>query len=171
MIKKREEIKISSYDVEQRIFTYSYYIGEARRNNGVPLKLAASIQASSDDHIQINDHINVATSELIKLINCHFCTCKQRTENDETHKGYIIHIFLLTPPQYFPENLLDELQKTMINYLVMRTLQQWILQHKPDEAAITASETEKLTIQLRELMNCRTKPRKAKRKPKNNIEI
>ncbi len=171
MRNKREEIKISLYEVEQRIYTYSYYVGEARRNSGTPIKLSASIQASSDDHIQINDHINVAANELTKIINCNFGTCKQNVSDDETHKGYTILVFHLVPPQYFPVNLLGELQKTMTNYLVMRTLQQWIMQHKPDETAITTAETEKATIQLRELMNCREKPRKAKRKPKNNIEI
>ena len=171
MMKHREEIKISSYDIEQRVFTYSYYVGEARRNSGTPLALSSGIQASSDDHLQMNDHIDVAASELVKMINCYFCACKYRTDNDETHEGYLILDFLLTPPQYFSFNLLGELQRTMTNYLVMRTLHQWILQHKPDEAAITASETDKITLQLRELMNSRVKPRRLKKRPENNIEI
>ena len=171
MIKRREELKISTYDVEQRVFTYSYYVGEARRNSGTPVQLAASMQASPDDHSQMDDHINVATSELVKIINCNFATCRQMSDNDEEHSGYRILKFSLTPPQYFPQSLLCELQKTMTNYLVMRTIQQWILQHKPDEAAITTTETEKATIQLRELMNCRVKPRKIKRDFKNNIEL
>ena len=171
MMKNIKEIKISSYDVEQRVFTYSYYVGEARRNSGVPLKLAASMQASIDDHVQLNDHIDVATSELVKMINSYFCVCKYSSKNDEVHDGYIISTFMLTPPQYFPDNLLGELQKMMTNYLVMRTLQQWILQHKPDEAVITASETERITLQLRELMNSRVKPRNIIRRTRKNIEI
>ena len=171
MIKRRENIKISTYDVEQRILTYTYYTGEARRNSGTPLKLAASIQASVDDHIQINDHMNVATSELIKMVNCYFCTCKCDRKDDDTHAGYTILNLRLSPPQYFPENLLDELRETMINYLVMRTLQQWMLQQKPDEAVIMANETEKTSIQLRELMNRRAKPRKAKIRNKNTMAI
>lgn len=170
MIKYRKNIKISSHEVEQRVFTYSYYVGEARRNSGTPIKMAANIQASSDDHVQMNDHINVATSELIKIINCYFCPCKHSNEKDDTHEGYIILIFSLTPPQHFPEHLLEEFKKTMINYLVMRTLQQWTLQHKPDEAAITTAETEKITLQLRELMNCRVIPRRVKKRS-NNILI
>ena len=49
----------------------------------------------------------------------------------------------------------------------MRTLQQWTLQHKPDEAAITTAETEKITLQLRELMNCRVIPRRVKKRSNN----
>ena len=171
MINKKEEIKISLFHVEQRVFTYSYYIGEAQRNSGIPLKLAASIQASSDDHVQINDHINIAISELVKIINNYFCICKYDLEKDNTHEEHSILKLIVTPPQYFPNNMLDELQKTMTTYLVMRTLQQWILQHKPDEASITTAETEKTVIQLRQLMNCRVKPQKAKQRVRNNIEI
>ena len=170
-MKRIEEIKILSYDVEQRVFTYSHYVGEARRSSGVPLKIAAGMQASSDDHLQVNDHIDIAASELVKMINCYFGACKYRYENDDEHEGCLILIFSLAPPQYFPDNLFGELQRVITNYLVMRTLQQWFLQHKPDEAVITTSETEKITLQLRELMNCRVKPRRVKRRIDNNIEI
>jgi hypothetical protein len=50
-------------------------------------------------------------------------------------------------------------------------MHQWILQNKPDEAAITAGETEKFTLQLRELMNIRVKPRRIEKRNKNRIEI
>ncbi len=171
MMNHKKEIKISSYEVEQRLFTYSYYVGEARRNGGVPLKLAAGIQASSDDHVQMNDHINVATGELVKILNNNFGACRLHSLNDDGHEGYSIFMFCLTPPQYFPGGLFAELQNTMTHFLVMRTLQQWMMQHKPDEAAITAVEMEKATIQLRELMNTRVTPRRIKRRTRNNIEF
>ena len=171
MRRKETVLKISSYDVEQRVFTYSYYVGEARRNSGLPIKLAASMQASPDDHVQLSDHMDTAVAELVKMINSSFCICTSSTVADDEHRGYTTLQFMLVPPQYFPMHLIGELQKTMTSYLVMRTLQQWILQHKPDEAVITTSETEKLTMQLRELMNCRVKPRKAQNVTKTNIEL
>ncbi len=170
-MRRKEELKISTYDVTQRIYTYSYYVGESRRNSGLPIKLAASMQASPDDHHQLNDHMNVAASELVKMINSTFCECTTSSVPDSEHAGYSILKFRLIPPQYFPMHLFGELQKNMTSYLVMRTLQQWILQHKPDEAVITTSEAEKLTIQLRELMNCRVKPRKGQNATKTNIEL
>ena len=169
-MRNKEDIKISSYEVEQRVFTYSYYVGEARRSSGLPLKLAASIQASSDDHLQLNDHMTVATSELVKIINSISCVCSHYTQPDEMHDGYTLLIFSLMLPQYFPVHLVGELKNTITTFLVMRILQQWFLQHKPDEATIIAAETEKIVIQLRELMNSRTKPYKIKRRT-NNIEI
>lgn len=170
-MKNKKEIKISSYEVEQRLFTYSYYAGEARRNSGVPLKLATGMQVSSDDHVQINDHINVAINELVKILNNNFGACRLHSLLDDLHEGYSMLMFCLAPPQYFPGSLLGELQKAMTHFLVMRTLQQWILQHKPDEAAIIAIEMEKATMQLRELMNTRVAPRRIKRRTRNSIEF
>ena len=59
----------------------------------------------------------------------------------------------------------------MESYLVMRTLNMWMLQHKPDEALLTAAEADKQLVQLRELMNSRTRPQAAKRRTRKNIEI
>ena len=168
---RRTEITILTYEIAQRVFTYSYYVGEARRSSGLPLKLVAGLQASSDDSEQLIDHMNIAAGELDKMLNCYFCAGNLRSENDEEHDGYTIFKFSLLPPQYFPKNRFVELQRTMENYMVMRTLQQWILQYKPDEAAITVAETEKLTLQLRELMNLRVKPRRMEKRNKNRIEI
>ena len=170
-MRRKEDIKLSTFDVAQRIFSYTHYVGESRRNSGFDIKLAASIQASPDDYIQLSDQINIAISELVKITNTVFGTCKASNVPDSEHEGYSIITFTLAPPQYFPMHLLGELRNTMINYMVMRTLQQWMLQQKPDEAAIITSESEKIAVQLRELMNCRMKPRKAHKASKTNIKI
>ena len=171
MKKRRKEIVISTHEIAQRLFTYSYYVGEARRNSGAPLKLAAGLQACNDDSEQLFDHMNIAAGELDKMINSYFATGNLFIENDKEHIGYSILNFTLLPPQYFPENRFEELCRTMENYMVMRTLQQWMLQRKPDEAAITAAETEKLALQMREIMNSRVRPRKIEKRNKNRIEI
>ena len=57
------EITLSGYNIEQRLFTYSYYVGEARHSIGAPMQQTAGIQASSDDHTQIGDHIRMAMTE------------------------------------------------------------------------------------------------------------
>ena len=168
---RRTEIAISTYEIAQRVFTYSYYVGEARRSSGLPLKLAVGLQASSDDSEQLGDHINIAAGELDKMINCYFCQGALLVKNDEQHDGYSTLKFILIVPQYFPKNRFEELRRAMENYIVMRTLQQWMLQHKPDEAAIISAETEKTTLLLRELMNSRIKPRRIEKRNKNRIEI
>lgn len=171
MKNRRKEIAISTHEIAQRVFTYSYYVGEARRGSGHPLKLVAGLQTSDDDREQLLDHMKIAAAELDKMINCYFCTGNLCAKDDAEHDGYTTLNFSLLPPQYFPKNRFEELQQMMENYMVMRTLHQWILQNKPDEAAITAGETEKFTLQLRELMNIRVKPRRIEKRNKNRIEI
>ena len=46
----------------------------------------------------------------------------------------------------------------MESYAVKRVLQQWLLQHRPEEAAIPAAEAQAMAQQLRELFALRQKP-------------
>lgn len=167
----KKEITLSSYDIEQRLFTYSFYVGEARRAVGTPVQLTACIQASSDDHTQISDHTYIAVTEILTLMNRFLALCSNNVTNDSKHEGHLLFKLTFTPPRNFPEEMMDELRRTMESYMVMRTLNMWMLQHKPDEAVLTASEAEKLVVKLRELMCCRTKPRQSVKRKRTNIEI
>ena len=53
-------LKVLHKNVEQRIQIYTYYTGEARKETGLPDRLAAQMQVSSDDSIQLSDHIGNA---------------------------------------------------------------------------------------------------------------
>ena len=44
-----KSITVFQYNVEQRLFTYSYYVGEARKATGSPVQQTSIMQASSDD--------------------------------------------------------------------------------------------------------------------------
>lgn len=168
----KKEITLSSYNIEQRLFTYSFYVGEARRAVGTPMQLTAGIQASSDDHTQISDHTHIAVTEILTLMNRFLALCSNNVTDDSNHEGHLLFKLTFTPPRNYPEEMLGELQRTMESYMVMRTLNMWMLQHKPDEALLTASEAEKLVVRLRELMCCRTKPRLSEKKKRTkNIEI
>ena len=171
MQKKYEEIYLYQYNIEQKLFTYSFYIGKSRHDTGISIKSAANIQASEDDRDQINDHLNTGIAEITNLFNCYFSTCNQSTHNDEIHKDCKIYIFMFSIPQFFPRHLITELQKTMENYVVMRVLNLWIMQHKPDEAVLSAAETDKLNKQLREIMIQRVKPHKPPKSVKRQIEM
>ena len=167
----KKEITLSSYNIEQRLFTYSFYVGEARRAVGTPMQLTAGIQASSDDHTQISDHTHIAVTEILTLMNRFLALCSNNVTDDSNHEGHLLFKLTFTPPRNYPEEMLGELQRTMESYMVMRTLNMWMLQHKPDEALLTASEAEKLVVRLRELMCCRPKPRLSEKKKRTNIEI
>ena len=164
-------ISIAHYNVEQRLFTYSYYVGEARRATGVPAQQTSAMQASSDDRAQILDHLHMALTDVTRFMNRYFRSCSCKVGADSLHDGYEMYEFTFFAPERFPENMLPQLLQCVESYLVMRTLNMWMLQHKPDEAVLSAAEAEKLLVQLRELMNLRTKPQSAKRTTRKNIEI
>lgn len=171
MKRKEMEIELQQYEIEQRILTYCYYLGEARREAGIPQKMAALIQASKDDKIQISDHISNAVSEMSQMLNRYFSTCKNKIYDDFDHEGYRKYIFNFVPPYNFPLELMTELENTMESYVTMRTINSWILQNKPDEATLTASEVNNISMQLRELMCNRIKPKRNKDRAKNCIEL
>ena len=166
-----KSITVFQYNVEQRLFTYSYYVGEARKATGSPVLQTSIMQASSDDRAQLLDHLRMALTDVIRFMNRYLQSCGCEAVPDASHEGYEVYKLTFLLHERFPENLLPQLQQSVESYLVMRTLNMWMLQHKPDEALLTAAEADKQLVQLRELMNSRTRPQAAKRRTRKNIEI
>lgn len=154
---KEIKLKVSHKNIEQRIQIYTYYTGEARKEIGIPERLAAQMQVSSDDSTQLSDHISNAIAELGNLISRYFAICGIEEVNSEDSNNKI-YVFTLPMPAMYPETALTRIEKSMESYAVKRVLQQWLLQHRPEEASIPAAEAQTLTIQLRELFALRQKP-------------
>ena len=154
---KETKLKVVHKNIEQKIQIYTYYTGEARKVAGMPEKLAAQMQVSSDDNTQLDDHISNAIYELGNLISRYFAICSIEEVNEE-ESDKRIYTFTLSIPEMYPETSLAHIEKNMENYVVKRTLQQWLLQHSPEEAAIPAAEAQTLALQLRELFALRKKP-------------
>lgn len=157
-IMREIKLKVLHKNIEQKIQTYTYYTGEARKEAGIPERLAAQMQVSSDDSLQINDHIDNAIAELGNLISRYFAICSIEDRSDETTNNERVHIFSLLVPAMFPQTALAQIENSMESYAVKRALQQWLLQHRPEEAAIPAAEVQAIVLQLRELFALRKKP-------------
>lgn len=155
---KEIKLKVLHKNIEQRIQIYTYYTGEARKEIGIPERLAAQMQVSSDDSTQLSDHIGNAIAELGNLISRYFAICSIEERTDETTNYDRMYIFTLPMPAMFPETALSRIEKSMESYAVKRVLQQWLLQHRPEEAAIPAAEAQTMAQQLRELFALRQKP-------------
>ena len=104
-------IIVPHYNVEQRLFTYSYYVGEARRATGVPPQQTSGMQASSDDRAQILDHLHMALTDVTRFMNRYFRMCSYEVGADASHEGYEIYKFMFLAPERFPENMLPQLQQ------------------------------------------------------------
>ncbi len=151
------KLRVSHKNIEQRIQIYTYYTGEARKEMGIPERLAAQIQASVDDDTQLGDHIDIAIGELYNIISHYFICCHgeeiaNETDSDKTYW------YTISTPETFPEEVIPQIEKNMENYAAKRALQQWFQQHRPEEAAIPAAEAQTLSYQMRELLTLRKRP-------------
>ncbi|MBQ4063339.1 MAG: hypothetical protein IJC92_03570 [Bacteroidaceae bacterium] len=167
---KEIKLRVSHKNIEQRILLYTYYTGEARKEVGLPERLVAKIQASSDDETQLADHIKTAITELGTFVSQYFTTCHCEEINDE-QENEKIYQFTTRVPENFPRTALGPIEESMESYIVKRTLQQWLQQHRPEESGIPASEAQTLTYQLRELFTRRIKPCIESEQPNNIIEL
>ncbi|MBR1948139.1 MAG: hypothetical protein IKB11_05315 [Bacteroidaceae bacterium] len=167
---KEIKLKVLHKNIEQRIQIYTYYTGEARKEIGIPERLAAQMQVSSDDSTQLSDHIGNAIAELGNLISRYFAICSiEELFDQETNSK--LYIFTLPMPAFFPETALTRIEKSMESYAVKRVLQQWLLQHRPEEAAIPAAEAQTIALQLRELFALRQKPVIELKDPNSIIDL
>ncbi|MBQ8271070.1 MAG: hypothetical protein IJZ22_07720 [Bacteroidaceae bacterium] len=168
---KEIKLKVLHKNIEQRIQIYTYYTGEARKEIGIPERLAAQMQVSSDDSTQLSDHIGNAIAELGNLISRYFAICSIEEINEGTTNDSKLYVFTLPMPAMFPETALSRIEKSMESYAVKRVLQQWLLQHRPEEAAIPAAEAQTIAQQLRELFALRQKPVIELEDPHNIIDL
>jgi hypothetical protein len=63
------------------------------------------------------------------------------------------------------------MEELITRYTVQRTLHQWLQQIKPDESIIVATEVEKTTLQIRQAMAVRIRPRRKRKDPDTKIAI
>lgn len=107
---KEIKLKVLHKNIEQRIQIYTYYTGEARKEIGIPERLAAQMQVSSDDSTQLSDHIGNAIAELGNLISRYFAICSiEELFDQETNSK--LYIFTLPMPAFSPKPLSRELKK------------------------------------------------------------
>lgn len=169
MRKVKADINIG--DVILRIQSHTFYNGEARKEMGTPIGVAAKMQASDDDNTQLHDHIEVACSELLNIISRHFSSCTLKKKTDVENEANEIASYMFEIPVNYPVEVLSEVKKEMTNYIVMRSTQLWFMQCKPDEAALPANEAISAIRSLDEMMAIRKRPVKEIQRENNRIDI
>ena len=171
MRRERFEIRLPLHGILEQIDRYSYYTGNARHEAGTPARMAAAVQSSADDRKQMESHIGAAIGEAAQMINRYLANCRQASEEDIEHEGYSIVTLNYRPPYYFPEEANSQLAAHIERYIVMRTIQLWMQQVRPEESVISATEAEKETLQMRQAMAVRIKPRRKRNNPDTRVEI
>ena len=167
---ERREITIGQNKIKERIKLYTHYTGEARRDAGFTERLAARLQASDDDNTQLSDHIENAAAEVSYIIAGVFTHCTlEKATNPES--GEQEHRYVVLTPALYPAEATESLARTIENYITRRALQEWFMQHKPEEAAIQGAEAQAAAQQLRRLLTQRTKPVATTPSGSKNINI
>lgn len=164
------KLRISHKNIKLRVQLYTYYTGEARKEIGIPERLAAQMQASDDDDMQLSAHIGIATAELYSLISRYFL-CSHGEETADEMSNDKTYWFIISTPETFPGEVIPQMEKNMENYVAKRTLQQWFQQHRPEEAAIPAAEAQTHSYQLRELLTQRKRPVTETNNSNNPIDL
>ncbi len=171
MEKNMMEIRLSLHDIQEEIDRYNYYVGNSRREAGIPIKLAATLHTSADDKKQIESHMATAIGEIVQMMNRYFSDTRQTTGEDENNDGYRIVILTYRPSHNLPKETNRLLKELFVRYTVMRSVQLWMQQVKPDESVIAATEAEKIALQIHQAMTARIKPRNKRKRPDTRVEI
>ncbi len=160
-MKEKIILKLRNNKVLQRIGTHTYYTGEARRAAGAPPMAAARMQTSDDDSRQLSDHLAVACNEIAQLLSTYIAICHTQKSDEATLKGLeTVTLFILEPPANYPKECASDIEQSIENYAVARTLQQWLVQNKPDESIPAANEAQQHLTTLRQMAALRRRPRK-----------
>lgn len=168
---KEITFSIRHKNIVDRIKLYTHYTGEARRNAGLPDKQAAAMQASADDATQMGDHIENALNETGTILSRYFAQFLAGQNGEENSEESIEYTFTIAAPELFPTSATANVEKSIENFLVHRTLQQWFVQHRPEEAALQAAEAQTAMVHLRELLTLRSRPQIKRTNSSGNINL
>lgn len=168
---KEITFSVKHKNITDRIKLYTHYTGEARRNAGLPDKQAAAMQASADDETQMGDHIENALSEVGNILSHYFAQFLAGENEGDGNDEKKEYTFTIAAPEHFPTASTANIEKSIENYVVRRTLQQWFVQHRPEETALQAAEVQAATAQLRTLLTRRSKPSIKSKKSNGNINL
>lgn len=150
---KEERITLSYESIAERMFTESGYIARAREASGLPDKASLSATATEDDRRLIETLISASINECTNTLSHYLAPC--RYSADEAMKRYDIDIKL---PGNYPLNNLSALENIIMDYIVCRSLHNWYLMTRPEEAGVLATRLQPIQAKMREVLAMRNKP-------------
>ncbi len=167
---EKKEICIDSASIYGKLFSESGYSSLARSAMGVQAALADVMLITEDEKRIIDTLIRSSINEVVHTIGRFLgsCSAKYCIENEDGKGEYRISF---TAPYNYPDEQLPIMKECIEDLVFSRTLQQWYMTVKPDEAGITAVKTQDYAIQLRELLSKRKRPTATRNDKENIIEL
>lgn len=164
-------ITIDESKIINRIFSESGYAALARRKAGIPGEFTDIVHITDDDKRVIAAFISDSIDEAAGLITRYLAPCPVSAEKCSGNGAARLFGLHLTVSSNIPATFANAAKELIESFSTSRTLQQWMLTVKPDEANIHASKAQGKLVQLRELLAARTRPSTATFKDNTIIEF
>lgn len=168
---KEISITIDESKITERIFAESGYTALARAKAGIPGQFTDIVQATDDDKRVITAFISDSVNEAAGLVTRYLTPCTVTTEVHCDNADKRLFRLHFAAPSNTPSAFADAAREHIKSFATSRTLQQWMLTVKPDEANIHASKAQSKLVLLRELLAARTRPSRETFKDNTIIEF
>lgn len=163
------EIRINVEELYKRLFTESGYIAHSRSAMGLYDSIVGIMNITDDERRIIDKWIRSSVNEIAHAINRYLSPCCAKYYNDDSSGAEYVISFKI--PHNYPKETVSLLQECAADLAFKRTMQQWNMAMKPDEANITATGAQADAIRFRELLAQRKKPAREEKRRENIIEL
>lgn len=152
-------LSLEGYRVFTKVYSSSYYLGEARKGESPATNdIAARLQISTDQNDLLGSFLQVAVERLNKMLTRYMGDTSCRKESDTAHTGYALYTFTIKGPSNFMSSQAERLAMCLENYAAAKLLYEWLKINKPDEAVIAEAGVTEQAALLREITASRKKP-------------
>lgn len=146
---------ITRENVYNRVFATSAYITRARETMGIPSGITERMLLTADDRHIIDPMIDSSVNEIAsEIVRYHPGSCVEFTKESDA-EGYQ---FCINAPANYPAGNAGKLAGSIESYIANRTLQNWYISIKPDEANIAAVKAQNDAMSIQSMLTQRTKP-------------
>ena len=146
---------ITRENVYNRVFATSAYTTRARETMGIPSGITERMLLTADDKHIIDPMIDSSVNEIAsEIVRYHPGSCVEFTKESDA-EGYQ---FCINAPANYPAGNAGKLAGSIESYIANRTLQNWYISIKPDEANIAAVKAQNDAMTIQSMLTQRTKP-------------
>lgn len=167
---KEISITINESDITERILSMSGYAALARTKAGLPQQFTDMMQTTDDDLGMVQRFVTESIDEATGIISRYLSPATASYVETGKAGERLIRI-AFTLPHNYPACTLESLGRNIGSFATSRSLQQWMLTVKPDEAQLHASMADTSLARIRSLLSARERPRKEPDNKNNIIEL
>lgn len=156
---KEYQSKIQEIKIYERIKAESGFSALIKEAAGQPSRHTSFTILTDDEKKILDEFTPSAVNECIIAINRCLspCTLTEESENID-NKDFRIYTFNLMLPENFPQEMLTTLNRILVDYISNRSMQQWYMLAKAEDADVCAARAQSAMALLRETLYLRSRP-------------